>query len=467
MAEEKKIYLYHHDSSVKTLQDFMEKERINFIKLDDLWDENKDFIFSQMSLADKVAYKEEKGAFPESGSDLSKDMTLPCPCKLRVDPHGITAEVSISQTNFEENTDDFYAFEDEQIQDVLNDAQSAFVDKSSPDVQVYGWCKALSGIWKEEKKDLFKTIYNQGVDSAWFDFSRFIISMNTAVGPNGGNFSIKLPFISIDVLGKWFAGTGGAVAHTNVKNFGKEIADTFTGEYSNTRGNNFLKRVSTIVNEKGRDLFSTIISSNDLLFLSFKKEDAVKTETYYRDEEYTYYEKPESGNVKEHRLTSEEDAAKVISQTSFDMIALVDDVKLVRSADGSASIEVSGRDLMKLITDDGSFFFNPSVCADPSFIFYNYENDSAQGDIKNVDKITGNKSLMYDDNGENGKQYAINRLRGVANEIDIFRSPLNNSIDFVIKGVISQLANIEVVPSSIFSLWENKTTWNELKPEKE
>ena len=74
---------------------------------------------------------------------------------------------------------------------------------------------------------------------------------------------------------------------------------------------------------------------------------------------------------------------------------------------------------------------------------------------------------MYDDNEENGKQYAINRLRGVANEIDIFRSPLNNSIDFVIKGVISQLANIEVVPSSIFSLWENKTTWNELKPEKE
>ena len=55
MAEEKKIYLYHHDSSVKTLQDFMEKERINFIELDDLWDEHKDFIFSQMALADKVA----------------------------------------------------------------------------------------------------------------------------------------------------------------------------------------------------------------------------------------------------------------------------------------------------------------------------------------------------------------------------------------------------------------------------
>ena len=173
MAEDKKIYLYHHDSSIKTLQEFMEKERIDFVSLDDLWNENKDFIFSQMSLQDKFAYKQEKGKFPESANDLSSAMTLPFPCKLRVNPQGITAEIAISQTNFEVNTDDFYAFEDEKIQEILNEAQSSFVDKSTPNVQVYGWCKALSLFYKRKasSRDIFERSSSQ---DSWFDFSRFL-----------------------------------------------------------------------------------------------------------------------------------------------------------------------------------------------------------------------------------------------------------------------------------------------------
>ena len=467
MAEENKIYLYHHDSSIKTLQDFMEKERIDFISLDDLWNENKDFIFSQMSVADKLAYKESKGTYPENSADLSSDMTLPCPCQLRVDPHGVTAEVAISQTNFEENTDDFYAFEDEQIQDVLNAAQSSFVDKSSPDVQVYGWCKALALFYKTKSGG--REIFDKSSEDSWFDFSRFIISMNTNVGSNGGNFTIRLPFLDINDFNAWWNGPG-IVAKTNLKNFGNDIADSLTGAFASTRNNDFFKRVSTMIGTKGRDFFSAIISSNDLFFISFKKgENTIKTESWYEDDLSSYraeYHPELEGKLTKRTTVSEENPAKVISKTSFDMIALIDDVKVVHSADGSASVEISGRDLMKLITEDGSFFFNPSVCVDPSFIFYNYENDTAQGDLRDVDKIVGNKSLMYSEEGaDDGKRYAIKRLRGAANEIDIFRSPLNNSIDFIIKGVISQLANIEVVPSEIFDLWENKTTWNELKPE--
>ena len=470
MAEDKKIYLYHHDSSVKTLREFMEKERIDFISLDDLWKENKDFIFSQMSLQDKFAYKQENGKFPEKGGDLSSNMTLPCPCKLRVNPRGITAEVAISQTNFEVNTDDFYAFEDEKIQEILNEAQSSFVDKSSPNVQVYGWCKALSLFYKRKtsSKDIFEKSSSQ---DSWFDFSRFIISMNTNVSVNGGNFTIRLPFIDISDYAVWWNGPG-VVAKTNTHNFGKDIADSLTGEFADTRNNDFFKRVPTMIGTKGRDFFSAIISSNDLFFISFKKEEhTTQKQSWYEDEEnqasFSVDFHPElEGKFPKRTVIREEEADKVISQTSFDMIALVDDVKVTHSANGDACVEISGRDLMKLITDDGSFFFNPSVCSDPSFIFYNYENDTAQGDLRDVDKVVGNTALMYNEEEENGKRYAINRLRGAANEIDIFRSPLNNSIDFIIKGVISQLANIEVVPREVFSLWENKTTWNELKPEK-
>lgn len=444
MAEEKKIYLYHHDRTVKTLKDFMEKERIKFVTLDDLWNENKDFIFSQMSLADKTAYKESNGKFPESGSDLSSGMTLPCPCKLRVNPHGITAEVAISQTNFQENTDDFYSFENEQIQDVLNEAQSAFVDKSSPDVQIYAWSKALSFIHKFQGTENKNNLYSQNFD-AWIDLSRFIISATTSVSGNGGSFTIRLPFLNIDSLGNW-SDSGEFAPYIKEKNFGKQVFES--EKFLSGRENAFFKREKTMMGQKSKDYFSTILASNDLLFISFKKEDVI--------------DDPKNWNG----ILFDKDAEEVISQTSFDMVALIDDVKVVHSGQAEASVEISGRDLMKLITDDGSFFFNPSVCSDPSFVFYNYANDTAQGDLRDVSKITGNKSVLYNgDSDEEGKQYAINRLRGVANEIDIFRSPLNNSIDFIIKGVISQLANIEVVPSSIFNKWSNKTTWNELKPE--
>ena len=128
------------------------------------------------------------------------------------------------------------------------------------------------------------------------------------------------------------------------------------------------------------------------------------------------------------------------------MIGLVENVSVNVDASGRGSVSVSGKDLMKLITDDNSLFFNTSSASGESRIFSNTESAGKQGDIRDADMIGGS---------ENGPE---NRLRLSTNQIDVFALPFNRSIDFVIKGVISQLANIEVVPDYVFTSWGDART---------
>lgn len=62
----------------------------------------------------------------------------------------------------------------------------------------------------------------------------------------------------------------------------------------------------------------------------------------------------------------------------------------------------------------------------------------------------------------------INRLRRITGEIDVFANRINMDIGYILKGVISQLANIEVVPDYVFDSWgDARTKFIELYPQKE
>ena len=132
----------------------------------------------------------------------------------------------------------------------------------------------------------------------------------------------------------------------------------------------------------------------------------------------------------------------------------MDDVKVVADSAGSNGyVEVTGRDLMKLLIEDGSFFFNPSTTSDPSNIFMNEQSYGKQGDIREADQIN------------NTYNNPINRLRRVTGEIDIFANRINMDLSYILKGVISQLSNVEVVPEFVFDAWgEKRTTYLELQP---
>lgn len=418
MSKEKYLTLYHHNSSTKTLADFMEISHIptSVISVDDLFEMNRSAIFSQMSLDEKADYAESLGKDSITEGDLKSDMTLPFPCVLKIEAKYVKYELAISQTNFQENTDDLYAFENEQILNILQN-EGYVIDRSTkkvaPECSVFGWFKSL---YYAGGLDNFSSIFFRSTNNKFIDISDYIVNVTTNVTADGGTFSITLPIInSIEQL-----------VHVNPEEFSKiPILKAFTYSDRSAQQIDLYKYGKFFFHKGGmlamdKNYFNWLIQSNDLIFISFEKMEMEKN----------------------------------LGVNVFDMIGLVDSVVVNQNANGQGSVTVTGRDLMKLLTDDSSLFFNNSAVCGESQIFANTESSGKQGDIRDAD-MKGSQ--------ESGP---INRLRRATNQIDIFAAPINRSLEFIMKGVISQLANIEVVPDYVFEDWgDRRTRFAEIYPD--
>lgn len=415
---EKYLTLYHHNSNAKTLADFMEANYIyqNVISVDDLFEMNRSAIFSQMSLDEKADYAESLGKDSITESDLKSDMTLPFPCTLKIEAKYVTYELAISQTNFQANTDDLYAFENEQIQGILQN-EGYVIDRNTkklaPECSVFGWFKSL---YYAGGLDDLSSIFFRSTNNKFIDISDFIINVATNVNASGGTFSITLPIInSIEQLVKikpWGDSNSPIMRTFSYSDRSAQQIDMY--KY----GKFFFHKGGMLAMDK--NYFNWLIQSNDLIFISFEKLEMEKT----------------------------------LGTNVFDMIGLVDNVTVNQNANGQGSVTVTGRDLMKLLTDDSSLFFNTSTVWGESQIFANTESMGKQGDIRDAD-INGGKNSS-----------PINRLRRATNQIDVFAAPINRSLEFIMKGVISQLANIEVVPDYVFEDWgDRRTKFAEIYPE--
>lgn len=443
------ILLYNRGKRM-TISDYMERNYIYGVSPQELFDLNKDLIWQQYTELDKEIEKAGSGKWPESADDLSLNSWLPSPCVLRINPSKVTAELAIAQTNAQVNTEDFYAFAADKIQDIYQDEGYRVADSSkrSPDCSVMGWFKSLYYVSLDAQGK--KTITMERQDFTEFaDLSRHIISLATSVTSNGGSFTMRLPIIS--------ARSEGVTVITEIlkgKNGEREY-----GDMAGQRGNASKNDVSYEYGERGEyyakssfddieaNYFNWLISSNDILFISFEKLDMELVKDFYKDVEGNSYQNGDTDNFK---------VSTKLANGVYDMIGLVDEVKVVTNSQSSeAYVEITGRDLMKLLIEDGSFFFNPSTTSDPSRVFANEQSYGKQGDIREADVMN------------NTYNNPINRLRRVTGEIDIFANRINMDISYILKGVISQLANVEVVPGYVFETWgEDRTKYIELEPEK-
>lgn len=437
------ILLYNRGKRM-TISDYMERNYIYGVTPQELFDLNKDLIWQQYTELDKEIEKAGSGKWPESAADLSLTSCLPAPCVLRINPSKVTAELAIAQTNAQVNTEDFYAFAAEKIQDIYQNEGYRIADSSkrSPDCSVVGWFKSLYYVSLDAKGK--KTIKMEKNDFTEFaDLSRHIVSLATSMTSNGGSFTMRLPIISarsegVSVITEILKGENGERTYGDMAGKqGKASKNDVSYEY----GKNGEYYAKSSFDDIKANYFNWLISSNDILFISFEKLDmelVKETADWY------------SGDVDNFKISTK------LAEGIYDMIALVDEVKVVTNSQSSdAYVEITGRDLMKLLIEDGSFFFNPSTTSDPSTVFANEQSYGKQGDIREADVMN------------NTYNNPINRLRRVTGEIDIFANRINMDISYILKGVISQLANVEVVPGYVFETWgEDRTKYIELEPEK-
>lgn len=426
----KRVLLYHIHKEDKTIEDFVNRQKIIGVTADEVFDDNRDYIYEQMSVLDKEVYKNEKGTVPTSGADLDSGMTLPFPCKIKVCPYNITAETAVNNTNWHTPNNDFYAFAYDEIQKIFESpAYSLVVDKRNCDVEVIGWFKQahVFNLRGEElkKSPVLNSMNSSFIKGAWMDLSKFVISMNSSCGQNGGSFVIRFPII----------GFAPKLTAYHYDFFGRSLANLPLASFFEWGREYYSKK--PLKTAQLNNLFSALISYNDLIFLSFVRGEGSE----------------KSKNIDEY-----------VAENNWDLIGIVDDVRVnLNGSSGSGYVEVTGRDLMKLLIEDGSYFFNPSVAYSADSVFANEVQNNPNGGslYKKGGDVMDVTSLGVSDDEHGLKQ----RLRNISQEIDIFAYKPMREISYILKGVVSQLSNIEVVPGECFDSWSNRTLWKDLSIE--
>lgn len=420
----KVLKLFCNNDSLKDLKSFGEFYKIRFTEdftIDNFFEFNRKIIFDQLSNAklQELANKENKKVSDLTALDIDKNITLPCPCYLQIQEEHIDYSLITKNTNFQQSEVSVIAFEDENIRAILDEATTNVTINTKimvPGCRVIGWFKSM---YFSDKKNTSKGVDNIYDNSQnFFDLSRFVISLNTTVSEGGGNFSISFPHIPVYMPSTL---KNDMTTHFMYEK-GINSAGISREQNSNYQYENERKEIDNVSKSttSSFDYFEWLIQPNDLLFISFD-------------------------NMKD--LSDDN-----LAGHAFDMIALVDNVSVSRNANGTILVDVSGRDLMKLITDDSSIFFPLGVSAGSNNVFQNTETVNKGGDLSSIYRYNGAEST--------------NAMRQINGMLNIFACEPNDfSVDFVLKTVVSHLANMQIVPNNLFTSWGDKrTTFSTLKP---
>lgn len=409
------LKLYNNNPVLDKLFEFSSFYHIAFTeeyKLEDFFNQNRETIFSQLSVEQKkrLAHTLSKSISELTSEDIDLNIELPIPCYLFIPDKYVSYSLAVKHTNFQAPIINAIAFEDEQIKSIFQDSSVSLGDskRMSPGCRVLGWFKTMYFSNKIEKNTDLDNIYN--LKQSFLDLSKYVVSLNTNVGDSGGSFTLSLPHIPLYSSSVFSSKTYSK----------KDVENGNIFLISSNEQNSSSEQIRSSSNKF--DYFNWLIQPNDLLFISFD-------------------------NMKD--LTDDN-----LSGNSFDMICLVDSVSMYKDSQGNASVSVSGRDLMKLITDDSSLFFRTSVSSGNLDIF-NFDNTETLKGGGDYNSIIFNKEINKS-----------NLMRFPNGSLKIFTCEANDfSIDFVIKTIIYCLTNIYVAPNDLFVSWGNKrTTVSTLKP---
>jgi hypothetical protein len=370
-----KIELYAFENNIVNIYDNYSNDDQKSFELDYVADkaiinnyESQKEAFSRLS-------DEERESQLSSLSSQLKINQIDIGTKLSIPEYAIKQENIIVQSNQnvkQESFKEFYVNElrilelDENYRHIDEelDGNLGTVKKLLPNQTVWLWSKALS-----ESDDIEGKIIN---------LSPFIENLSTSVTETGGNWSITLPPIVAKYEDGW-------------QMMGLE------------ESSQLIARGSFQDKKKGENYyFYNIIQPNDIIFIRFETlRNEVKERLRYKDFIVPF---------------------SALSSGIYDMIALVDSVNIiVNPVSNDVSIQIQGRDLVKLLIDDGTYFFATEYIEGGAFV----------------------------QNSDNKK--ALQRVEGKLHQLSLAAI---KSIDFSLKFIINALSNINVCQDSVFSSYK-------------
>jgi hypothetical protein len=240
-------------------------------------------------------------------------------------------------------------------------------------------------------RSLSSKLSEDELEGELFDLTPFIINCSTNMGKNGGNFQITLPplLCELDNADRWVLKKQNLNEYNDGTGYLSE-ASLYSGEKND-------------VLQRNQFLFSKIIRSNDLVFIRFETLQ-IEREQRYRDA-YNYF------------INKTQLAGRI-----YDMIGLVDAVpETITPANNDVTVNINGRDLSKLFIEDGTYF---------------YALENSQGILKVAGDTRLKNSLIARNFSDGGLKF-----------LGLY---FFTSIEYILKFMINQLANIKIVPDDLF-----------------
>ena len=273
------------------------------------------------------------------------------------------------------------------------------------------------------------------------DITKYIETISTTVTLEGGNFNITLPFITYD------REAGGEFGDDFILNDVKDYKDQGINNYIHKNQSHKIARELNIagnsnnidrdsVNDIGSDqkywkrnssYFQDMIQQNDLIFIKYEKIEADKSR----------------GDL----ITDSFISPKALPGGIFDLIGLVDVCSESTQAEGVIrNISLTGRDLSKLLLDDGVYFFPVEYLA-----------KNGEDLIRNSSKSKSGKRLLIpvSNKDDKGNDIPTNYVDGSGELIQDtqFNFYETQSIKEWVTFIFSQLTNIKVCPNEIFDAY--------------
>lgn len=269
--------------------------------------------------------------------------------------------------------------------------------KSTPKPRVWIWCKSLGFSNKPEAP-------KYSGEGQIFDLSPFIMNLQTGVSSTGGNFSFTLPPLTCECeLDGWKIKTGTTSSFSE------------SGKDSTFISKNVVHRKVGDVLKHNTFLFHNMIQENDIVFITLDD----KTPT------------PKDFNLK---ISNTELPGKV-----FDMIGLIDGNSVSQNfTASSAMINISGRDFIKPMIEDSSYFLQL--------------DESLTSEAENQ-----KQGLFVNDNPANWGRPARSSMLSLTSNIVSTSSYQPRTVGEFIQFIFSALATIEICPDSLFKPYESQS----------
>lgn len=296
------------------------------------------------------------------------------------------------------------------------------------------------------------------------DLSPFIKSVNINVTKDGGNFTIEVPHISFNQVQTDYESQSTTSLSANVNLTPAQLSDLFQLPIININKSTSEFNYSSFVSKGSSHTIQKINKSNYNLSPPSKDDDISSDPNYFSRNNSLFHHIVQPNDLLFIRLekleidssayTDVKEGYAIVNSSAlsgkvFDMIGLVDSAPI--TLDGTAnkqSVTIQGRDLSKLLLDDGVFFFPVQYAIqNPEQIVKNSTKTKSGGRVFVTLPPIGNaysNNLTYNASG--------NIISTSQFFFDIAK-PISDWLLFIFQ----QLTHIQICPNGLFSSYKDKT----------